>query len=55
MSPALPSSLASCNPISAETGTSGGDVGVHVVHVTAHPRLCMNKYLSTVYAELLRL
>ncbi|QLI63644.1 L-2-aminoadipate reductase [Metarhizium brunneum] len=39
--------LASFNPVSAETGTSGGDVGVHVVHVTAHPRLCMNKYLST--------
>ncbi|KAF5132908.1 L-2-aminoadipate reductase large subunit [Metarhizium anisopliae] len=39
--------LASFNPVSAETGTSGGDVGVHVVHVTAHPRLRMNEYLST--------
>lgn len=39
--------VASFNPVSAETGISGGDVGVHVVHVTAHPRLRMNEYLST--------
>lgn len=26
--------------------TSGNDMGVHVVHVTAHPRLRMNEYLS---------
>ncbi|KAK8056644.1 alpha-aminoadipate reductase [Apiospora rasikravindrae] len=41
---------ASFNPVSAEAATSGsgtGDVGVHVVHVTAHPRLRMNEYLST--------
>ncbi|KAG8406717.1 large subunit of alpha-aminoadipate reductase [Metarhizium acridum] len=38
---------ASFNPVSARTGTNGGDVGVHVVHVTAHPRLRMNEYLST--------
>ncbi|KAG8415912.1 large subunit of alpha-aminoadipate reductase [Metarhizium acridum] len=31
--------VAACfNPVSARTGTNGGDVGVHVVHVTAHPR-----------------
>ncbi|KID98420.1 non-ribosomal peptide synthetase, partial [Metarhizium majus ARSEF 297] len=39
--------VASFNPVSAETGISGGDVGIHVVHVTAHPRLRMNEYLST--------
>lgn len=39
--------VASFNPVSAETGTSGGDVSVHVVHVTAHPRLRMNEHLST--------
>ncbi len=39
---------ASLNPVAAEptTGSSTGDVGVHVVHVTAHPRLRMNEYLS---------
>jgi L-aminoadipate-semialdehyde dehydrogenase len=38
---------ASLNPVPAEP-TSGGsdDVGVHVIHVTAHPRLRMNEYLS---------
>lgn len=43
---------ASLNPIVSETvnngdkGTGTGDVGVHVIHVTAHPRLRMNEYLS---------
>ncbi|KAL6811031.1 alpha aminoadipic acid reductase [Trichoderma sp. SZMC 28013] len=40
---------ASLNPVPAETanGNSGSnDVGVHVIHVTAHPRLRMNEYLS---------
>lgn len=37
---------ASLNPVPAETANSGGDVGVHVIHVTAHPRLRMNEYLS---------
>lgn len=35
---------ASLNPVPA--ATSGNDIGVHVVHVTAHPRLRMNEYLS---------
>ncbi|CEJ82947.1 Putative L-aminoadipate-semialdehyde dehydrogenase large subunit [[Torrubiella] hemipterigena] len=35
---------ASLNPVPAST--SGVDKGVHVVHVTAHPRLRMNEYLS---------
>ena len=42
---------ASLNPIPAETANSNSnsgsdDVGVHVIHVTAHPRLRMNEYLS---------
>lgn len=37
---------ASLNPVAAGTSPSTGDVGVHVVHVTAHPRLRMNEYLS---------
>ena len=40
---------ASLNPVPAETANSNsgsGDVGVHVIHVTAHPRLRMNEYLS---------
>ncbi|KAK4069902.1 uncharacterized protein Triagg1_6697 [Trichoderma aggressivum f. europaeum] len=38
---------ASLNPVPAETANSGSnDVGVHVIHVTAHPRLRMNEYLS---------
>ena len=40
---------ASLNPVPAETANStsdSGDVGVHVIHVTAHPRLRMNEYLS---------
>lgn len=40
---------ASLNPIPAETANSNGgsdDVGVHVIHVTGHPRLRMNEYLS---------
>ncbi|PCD44879.1 hypothetical protein AU210_000329 [Fusarium oxysporum f. sp. radicis-cucumerinum] len=40
---------ASLNPLLAETENSNSnsnDVGVHVVHVTAHPRLRMNEYLS---------
>ncbi|KAF4922112.1 L-2-aminoadipate reductase large subunit [Colletotrichum viniferum] len=43
---------ASLNPIPAGTAnsvrsSSSDDVGVHVIHVTAHPRLRMNEYLST--------
>lgn len=38
---------ASLNPVSAETATTGNDIGVHVIHVTGHPRLRMNEYLST--------
>ncbi|KAI0147843.1 non-ribosomal peptide synthetase [Xylariaceae sp. FL1272] len=40
---------ASLNPVPAEkAGSNGGsgDVGVHVIHVTGHPRLRMNEYLS---------
>ncbi|RKU41013.1 putative NRPS-like protein biosynthetic cluster [Coniochaeta pulveracea] len=38
---------ASLNPVPAETANSNkGDVGVHVIQVTAHPRLRMNEYLS---------
>jgi L-aminoadipate-semialdehyde dehydrogenase len=38
---------ASLNPVPAETANSASkDGGVHVVHVTAHPRLRMNEYLS---------
>ncbi|KAK4079932.1 hypothetical protein Trihar35433_1037 [Trichoderma harzianum] len=38
---------ASLNPVPAEPANSGSnDVGVHVIHVTAHPRLRMNEYLS---------
>jgi L-2-aminoadipate reductase len=40
---------ASLNPIPAETANSNSgsdDVGVHVIHVTAHPRLRVNEYLS---------
>lgn len=40
---------ASLNPLPAETENSNSgsyDVGVHVIHVTAHPRLRMNEYLS---------
>lgn len=37
---------ASLNPVPAETTSSSSDVGVHVIHVTAHPRLRMNEYLS---------
>lgn len=38
---------ASLNPVPAETASSSSsDAGVHVVHVTAHPRLRMNEYLS---------
>jgi len=37
---------ATLNPIAAESANSKGDVGVHVIHVTAHPRLRMNEYLS---------
>ncbi|KAI0199288.1 non-ribosomal peptide synthetase [Astrocystis sublimbata] len=38
---------ASLNPVPAETTSSGSsDGGVHVVHVTAHPRLRMNEFLS---------
>ncbi|KAI0867490.1 non-ribosomal peptide synthetase [Hypoxylon argillaceum] len=38
---------ASLNPVPAETtSSSSSDVGVHVIHVTAHPRLRMNEYLS---------
>lgn len=38
---------ASLNPVPAETETSNSDDGgVHVLHVTAHPRLRMNEYLS---------
>ncbi|KAK0765596.1 hypothetical protein N5P37_001533 [Trichoderma harzianum] len=39
---------ASLNPVPAETANNSGsnDVGVHVIHVTAHPRLRMNEYLS---------
>lgn len=36
---------ASLNPVPANS-TGSGDAGVHVVHVTAHPRLRMNEYLS---------
>ncbi|KAH8803246.1 non-ribosomal peptide synthetase [Xylogone sp. PMI_703] len=40
---------ASLNPIPAKPANSNSgsdDVGVHVIHVTAHPRLRMNEYLS---------
>ncbi|KAI9148079.1 non-ribosomal peptide synthetase [Paramyrothecium foliicola] len=38
---------ASLNPVPAESASSSsGDAGVHVIHVTAHPRLRMNEYLS---------
>ncbi|OAA56757.1 non-ribosomal peptide synthetase [Cordyceps fumosorosea ARSEF 2679] len=40
---------ASLNPVRAETAKSNSgtdDLGVHVLHVTAHPRLRMNKSLS---------
>jgi L-aminoadipate-semialdehyde dehydrogenase len=40
---------ASLNPIPAKTTSSpssNSDIGVHVIHVTAHPRLRMNEYLS---------
>ncbi|KAJ4860461.1 AMP-binding enzyme domain-containing protein [Trichoderma breve] len=38
---------ASLNSVPAEPANSGSnDVGVHVIHVTAHPRLRMNEYLS---------
>ncbi|KAK5632643.1 hypothetical protein RRF57_008357 [Xylaria bambusicola] len=39
---------ASLNPVPAETpsNSSSSDVGVHVIHITAHPRLRMNEYLS---------
>lgn len=40
---------ASLSPLPAETANSSGgsdDVGVHVIHVTGHPRLRMNEYLS---------
>ncbi|KAK8119233.1 alpha-aminoadipate reductase [Apiospora kogelbergensis] len=38
----------SLNPVAAEPANSGSsDGGVHVIHVTAHPRLRMNEYLST--------
>ncbi|KAK8026812.1 hypothetical protein PG991_003868 [Apiospora marii] len=41
---------ASFNPVANETPTTNSDVkdvGVHVIQVTAHPRLRMNEYLST--------
>lgn len=40
---------ASLNPVPAQAANSNsgsGDAGVHVIHVTAHPRLRMNEYLS---------
>ncbi|OAA56329.1 non-ribosomal peptide synthetase [Niveomyces insectorum RCEF 264] len=41
---------ASLNPVPAETANnrngSSSDGGVHVIHVTAHPRLRMHEYLS---------
>jgi L-2-aminoadipate reductase len=44
---------ASLNPIPVKTmngdsdsGSGSNDIGVHVIHVTAHPRLRMNEYLS---------
>lgn len=37
---------ASLNPVAAAPPSVGDDMGVHVIHVTAHPRLRMNEYLS---------